>query len=164
MILLLLIIIILYYHYVIKPFYYNYTFLKLKNVLKSRTSVRRYGVITQSACVYGCKQHSVFTWIRKWPRNCSGSSVPAKVMVCGRQSGSGRGSWCTSPSRWRTACPTSRAEMSATSASHGETGRILLEDVFIYLASECMFSANLCRKLYILFTFLKKTTCVTYTW
>lgn len=61
---------------------------------------------------------------RKWLRSWSGSSVLGKVMGCGRQSGSRRGSWCMSPSRWPTVCPRNRAEMSATSASHGETGRL----------------------------------------
>lgn len=113
----------------------------MMSMVTSRTYVRWYGVMTLRVCLHGSK-HSAFTWMGKWPRSCSGSSVPAKVMVCGRQSGSGRGNWCTSPNRWGAACPTSRAGMSATSASHGETEGILLEDEFIYLASECMFSAN----------------------
>lgn len=68
-----------------------------------------------------------FTWRenRLWPRSWSVLSAREKATVCGRQPGTRRESWCTLPSRWRAACPTNWPEMSATTASHGETDTVL---------------------------------------
>lgn len=40
-----------------------------------------------------------------------------------------------SPSRWRTVCPRNRAELSATIASHGKTGRLYVPQMYVVIVT-----------------------------